>query len=125
MRHKIDLTDFQKEFITDNWQKMCHSEMADKLNLKSPFKIQKFCAANSFKTQKKELTEPQKQFIRENLLGFREKDLAVKFKVRRTTIQQFKRSEGLTKYRWNEKWKQNRRSKDGLFNVNAYENWVM
>jgi len=125
MRHPSPLTDEQKEFITANRSKLTFMEMTVELGLNSPYKIQRFCESAGLGKSKKELTDTQKQFIRDNYLSMYESKIVAELGVSRFCIQNFKREEGLAKNIKHRDKKKRGIVREGNFNVNLRENWIM
>lgn len=125
MRPRTDLTDYQKQFIKDNWDRMTFLQIADQLGFNSVYKVSAFCNKHFLtKKHKRTLTDEQKEFIRKNLFILKESEMARELGVSKFYIQDFKRSEGLAKNPLHRKKQRNPVVKELFFNVDARECWV-
>ena len=125
MRKSTPLTDNQKNFIDQNWQRLTYMQMSYKLELKSVYKVYDYCKEKGYcKKYKKRLTDHQREFIRNNFLKLKESEIANILGVTKFYVQDFKRSEGLAKYPYNRKKKEKPEVKEMFFNVDARESWV-
>ena len=97
-RPKRDLTETEKQFITDNYKTMTYLEMMYELGLKSTFAVQRFCNRSGFVKVEPgaSLTKEQEEFIRNNL-QMPEKEISSRLNVPFHLIPKFKRIEGLSK----------------------------
>lgn len=73
---------------------------------------------------RKELTENEKKFIRDNYLKLTEPQIANILHVGRFAIQKFKREEGLAKYPHNRDKKVSKVEDKMIFNVDTRMDWV-
>jgi hypothetical protein len=120
-RKPILLTPEEKDFIDRNWRRLTYHEISDNLNHESIFRITKYCKEKGYNKKRKELTEGQKNFIRNNYLTMKESELMTATGLSRFFIQEFKREEGLAKL------PANREKKESVQNVffNVMEmDWV-
>lgn len=125
MRHSNPLTQSQKDFIDQSWQRLTYMQMSYKLELKSVYKVYDYCKEKGYcKKYKKQLTDHQKEFIRNNFLKLKESEIANILGVTKFYVQDFKRTEGLAKYPWNREKKKESVVKEVFFNVDARESWV-
>ena len=125
MRTKGELTQEQKQFIDDSWQRLTYMEMSYRLQLKSVYKVYEYCKEKGYcKKYKRHLTEHQKEFVRNNYLKMKESEIANILGVSKFYVQEFKRDEGLAKYQWNREKKEKPEVKEMFFNVDAREPWV-
>lgn len=124
-RKRITLTQTQKDFIDQNWQRLSLEEMASRLEFASNSRVCRYLKKMGYnKKQKTQLDEYQKQFVRDNYLKMKEQDIASVIGVTKFHIQEFKRSEGLAKNIWNRKEKEKEEVSEMYFNVDARESWV-
>lgn len=98
----IPLTPSQKKFVDENYQSMTCLDMSMELELKSIFKVAEYFREMGYK-RKKELTEDQKEFIRNNYLKMTEARIVKKLGITRMLLQNFKREENLFTYPKNRK----------------------
>ena len=125
MRVAQPLTDEQKEFIKNNYLRLSYVKMAKMLGLKCHYKASHYCHSKGFTRRKTELSETDKQFIRDNYKTMKEKEICQLLGFTRIFIQKFKQSEGLAKYPGNQaKALRDVPVKKLFFNVDARECWV-
>jgi hypothetical protein len=125
MRISTPLTQTQKDFIDQSWQRLTYMQMSYKLELPSVYKVYNYCKEQGYcKKYKKQLTEHQQEFVRNNFLKLKEIEIANILGVTKFHVQNFKRMEGLAKYPWNREKKEEAVVKEVFFNVDARESWV-
>lgn len=125
MRAKIYLTDYQKQYIRDNYQQKTNQEIADKLGLQSRFLVQRFCSENNLERDRVFLSEEQKQYIRDNYKLLNAFEFSEELNIGVNAIQKFKREEGLYKVETRNKGRKMPVYDPYIFNVDARESWFI
>ena len=119
----IQLTNEQITVIRDNYKTLPISRISKMLNL-SFYKVSLYCKDNGLKREIKQLSEADKQFIRNNYNSMKELDMCKVLGFHRIYIQRFKAEEGLARYSGNKEKVSAEPVAKGFFNVDERLDWV-
>ena len=120
-----ELTEQDKNFIEENYQKLTLWKMAESLAHESTFYVQKYCSEHGLSKSKKELTKEQQRFIRDHYLQMKESEMSKELGISIFYIQKFKREEGLAKLSWNRIKTHKKVRDENLFYVEDMPDWIM